>query len=353
MKKIISIVGARPQFVKLGPLSKEIEKYFTEIIVHTGQHYDYNMSSSFFKELNIKEPNYFLNVGSGSHAAQTAAMLVKLEEVLLKEKPELIIIYGDTNSTLAGALTGVKLGIRIVHVEAGLRSFNKTMPEEINRIIADHTSDFLFAPTLTAINNLRAEGLINKSYFTGDIMVDSVNYSLKIALDKSNIIAELELQELPYYLLTLHRPYNVDMPENLENIFENLSLISNTIIFPIHPRTRAIIAENKIKTPKNFKIIEPLGYFDFLKLQFYSSKIITDSGGVQKEAYILRKPCITLRTETEWVETVEQGFNLLINHKEGSFSKLIEDFEPKFKGENDIFGQNVAFKMSELLTKII
>ena len=364
--KIISIVGARPQFIKLAPLCQAINAYnsnshsspesrvpssefpINHIIVHTGQHFDKEMSDSFFSDLDIAEPDYNLNINSGLHGAQTGLMLIELEKIIIKEQPDLMITFGDTNSTLAGALAGSKLHIPIVHLEAGLRSFNKKMPEEINRIVADHTSDYLFAPTETAVSNLEIEGLSGKTYFTGDIMVDS----LKSAIVKSNkrkTLDDLKLAADKYYLLTLHRPYNVDDPANLSNILKEVGKLSRQVVFPAHPRTKKIIEQNNLSIPENILLIKPVGYLDFVKLQSGALKIITDSGGIQKEAYILKKPCVTLRSETEWVETVKSGWNLLINTlAENDYSQKIELFEPPINYEN-IFGKNVAEKMIDII----
>lgn len=349
--KIVSIVGARPQFIKLGPLSKILRQNFTEIVIHTGQHYDNEMSELLFQELELPRPDYYLGINGGGHGEQTGKMLIELEKILILEKPDLVIVFGDTNSTLAGSLAASKLSVKSVHVEAGLRSFNRTMPEEINRIVSDQTSDFLFAPTKTAISNLSREGLKEKSFLTGDIMVDTLYTGLQKLEDNSRL-EKLNLLSNNYYLLTLHRPYNVDNPNNLRIIISKLSELDSEIIFPVHPRTKKIIHDNKIDFSERFKIIKPLGYLDFLAAQNSSKKIITDSGGVQKEAYLLKKPCITLRPETEWVETVEEGWNLLIDINSADAIKNILGFNPS-KKQSNVFGKNVAKKMSNVITNLL
>lgn len=350
--KIISVVGARPQFVKLAPLSKEIRKNHDEVIVHTGQHFDDKMSDLFFRELEIPEPDYNLGVHGGSHGAQTGKMLFEIEKILNSIQPDAIIVFGDTNTTLAGSLVAAKLQIKSIHIEAGLRSFNRTMPEEINRIVSDHTSDYLFAPTDTAIKNLENEGLSNKSYLTGDIMVDAFKSNIEKAERSSNILSNLDLTENEYSVITLHRPYNVDEPENLKKLFQQLASINDKLVFPVHPRTKKIINDNDISIPKNIITTDPLGYLDFIVLQKRSNKIITDSGGIQKEAYILEKPCITLRPETEWLETIKEGWNILADYNNDEFANIIENFNPTAK-QNHVFGDEVAVKMANIINKIV
>ena len=348
--KIIPIVGARPQFIKLAPLSRALREYHEEIIIHTGQHFDKEMSEAFFSELDIPKPDYNLNINKGLHGEQTGKMLMAIEQTLVKEKPDLTIVFGDTNSTLAGALAAAKLHIPSVHVEAGLRSYNRSMPEEINRQVADHTCNYLFAPTKTALENLEKENLKESSFFTGDIMADA-HYQALQRTTNSRILTNLSLKPENYYLLTLHRPYNVDNPDILSNIFKELSQLNHKIVFPVHPRTNSVIEQNKISFPSNFIPVKPMGYLDFIKLQANSRKIITDSGGIQKEAYILKKPCITLRSETEWVETVYAGWNILINPiKEAEYAEKIENFSPPNKYEK-IFGEDVARKMTEIINE--
>jgi UDP-N-acetylglucosamine 2-epimerase len=322
--KIVTIVGARPQFIKAAPVSKAIRDHnekeknprITEILVHTGQHYDHGMSQIFFDELDISEPNLNLGVGSGNHGWQTGKMLVRIEEVLLAEKPDFVVVYGDTNSTLAGALAAVKLHIPVAHVEAGLRSFNREMPEEYNRIVADHCSEVLFCPTQTAMENLAREGVTNGVHLVGDTMYDAVLHFAEIARKRSTILKDLDLKPKTYLLTTIHRPYNTDIPENLRNIFQAFAEIGEVIVFPAHPRTSEKIAvherESLLDTiPANTRMIEPVGYLDMLVLEENARLILTDSGGMQKEAYFFGVPCITLRPETEWLETVETGWNVV------------------------------------------
>lgn len=309
--KIATIIGARPQFIKAGVVSREIKNHrdINEVIIHTGQHYDYNMSEIFFKELEIPFPDYSLNVGSGSHGSQTAKMLSGIEEVLIKENPDWVLVYGDTNSTLAGSLAAVKLHQKVAHVEAGLRSFNRMMPEEINRILTDRISDVLFAPTKTAITELSKEGLSKNAVFSGDVMYDSVLfYQEKI---KKNI-STYQIKNIPndYYLATIHRAENTDFPNRLQSILDAFSELDMPVVLPLHPRTKKII--NKFNVSKNIIIIEPVSYLQMLTLVINSAKVLTDSGGLQKEAYFLNKRCVTMRDETEWTETLENNWNIVV-----------------------------------------
>ena len=326
--KIISVVGARPQFIKLAILSKELRENHNEIIIHTGQHYDDNMSKYFFEEMQIAKPDYNLNIGSGSHGKQTAEMLIGLEDIFLHQKPDVVITFGDTNTTLATGLAATKLNIPVAHVEAGLRSHNREMPEEINRILTDHISDYLFAPTLTAMENIKIENLYGKPFLVGDVMYDSLLYYGKIAEQKSRILKNLKLRQKEYILLTLHRPYNVDNIHNLQNIFSALKQTKKIIVLPVHPRSRKMIERTNTIIPENISIIEPLGYLDFIFLQKHSEKIITDSGGIQKEAYLNGIPCITIRPETEWIETVKAGWNVLVGDKKDQLIENCLHFKP-------------------------
>ncbi len=309
--KVLSVVGARPQFVKALAVSRALRLMNREVLVHTGQHYDFQMSQVFFKELGLPVPDYNLGVGSGSHGEQTGRMLIALDEVMAKEKPDVVLVYGDTNSTLAGALAGAKLGVPVAHVEAGLRSFNRAMPEEINRVLTDHVSDLLFCPTPTAVDNLGREGISAGVYLVGDCMYDALLAGLELA--EKAILHKLGLSPSRYFFLTVHRAANTDDPGNLEKIISALERAEQPVIFPVHPRTQKALQKfGLLEKIKNLKLLEPVGYLDSLTLQKNARLVFTDSGGVQKEAFLLGVPCLTLREETEWVETVDLGANLLV-----------------------------------------
>jgi len=309
--KILSVVGARPQFIKASPLSHELRQHHQEILVHTGQHYDYAMSELFFEELGLPAPDYHLGIGSGPHGAQTGAMLAAIETVLRKESPVVAIVYGDTNSTLAGALAAAKLHIPVAHVEAGLRSFNRTMPEEINRVLTDHISTWLFAPSPTAAEQLGREGIASGVHVVGDIMLDALRQHRERALARSSVLERLRLLPQGYYVATIHRAENADDRQKLGALIEAMSRLDLPVVVPLHPRTRGRILEFGLKPGGSMRTLEPVGYLDMLALQAQAACVLTDSGGVQKEAYYLGVPCITLRNETEWVETVAAGWNTL------------------------------------------
>lgn len=346
LKKILTVVGARPQFIKAAPVSREIRKHLCEVLIHTGQHYDYQMSEVFFRELGIPAPDRNLDVGSGSHGAQIGQMLMRLEEVVDQERPDMILVFGDTNSTLAGALIGAKLRIPVAHVEAGLRSFNKTMTEEVNRVIADHISTILFCPSEIAVRNLAAEGIaraINDGKLfdanmqitalfglvdistplvinVGDVMYDALLHASTIADERSTALRTLGLTPKRYQILTVHRAENTDDPDRFDEIidFVNRTSRGTTVIFPMHPRTRKVIDTAHNRFHDLVRITEPFGYYDMLALVKNSALVYTDSGGLQKEAYWFQVPCITLRQETEWVETVAEGWNVLYREYRGS-----------------------------------
>ena len=330
--KVLSVVGARPQFIKAAPVSRALrqEPGLHEVLVHTGQHYDYGMSAIFFEELHIPAPDYDLEVGSGSHGWQTGQMLIRVEEVLLTERPDWVLVYGDTNSTLAGALAAVKLHIPLAHVEAGVRSFNRAMPEEHNRVLTDHAADLLLCPTQTAVDQLAAEGVMRGVHLVGDVMYDAVLYNAAVAEQGSGALARLGLTPGSYALATVHRPHNTDDPAQLQAVLDTLQALAADypVVFPVHPRTRRKLAELKIPHTPNLQLIEPVGYLDMLMLERHAQLILTDSGGVQKEAYFFAVPCLTLRRETEWPETVGTGWNRLVGDDLAAIVRLARDFRP-------------------------
>ena len=393
--KIITIVGARPQFIKAAAVSRAIQvfnqrhrskKQIQELLVHTGQHYDYLMDRVFFEELKLPNPDYYLGIGSGSHARQTGMMLERIETVLQKEKPKVVIVYGDTNSTLAGALAAAKLNIPVAHVEAGLRSYNRTMPEEVNRILTDHLSAFLFCPTDQAVKNLLKEGIKDSEdkvvKKVGDVMYDSVLYYSELAGKRSTILKDLnlvsqksELRHAPrrvhgspvphmvqgavripnYYLATLHRAENTDNPKPLKSILSALNEIAKDVpvILPLHPRTKKMIKANRFfSEAQGIKLTDPVPYLDMLKLEKHAKAILTDSGGVQKEAYWFGVPCFTLRDETEWIETVRSGWNVLVGRGEKRIIEEVKRNERRKKPPKKkwIFGDG---KASEKIVRTI
>ncbi len=326
--KIASIVGARPEFIQAYPVSQALLKKHNEILIHTGQHYDYKMSQAFFDELGLPDPHYNLEVGSGTHAVQTAQILIRLEEVLVNEKPNAVIIRGDTNSTLAAAVAASKLNIPLVHIEAGERSYNRRMPEEINRLVADSLSDLHLCASQAAVQRLAAEGFVKTVRWVGDVMYDVMLQIKPIAERKSKILYQLGLTKQRYALVTIHRSDNTDDPNRLGAIVRALNNIKEPIVFPIHPRTRKALTEFDIQLNKNILAIDPVGYFDMVLLEMNARLIATDSGGVQREAYFHGIPCLTLRDETEWVETVNVGWNIIVG---ANFDKIIDSwfsFEP-------------------------
>lgn len=373
--KCLTVVGARPQFIKAAPVSRMMNKFgIKEILVHTGQHYDYNMSRVFFHELGIKEPDYNLGVGSLSHGAQTGRMMEAIENLLKKEKPGMVLVYGDTNSTLAGALAAAKLHIPVAHVEAGLRSYNRDMPEEINRVLTDHVSDILFCPTETAVKNLRKEGFINivnngnlisessaisnslslpSVINVGDVMYDSILFNIQLAQNKSRILGKLGLEDKKFYLATVHRAENTDDPVKVKRIFQAFGQIADKypLIIPMHPRTKKYISDIK-RFSAEIRIIPPVSYLDMLMLTSSARVILTDSGGVQKEAFFLKVPCVTLRDETEWVETLKNRMNEIAGTTEKRIIHAVEKQEALrvHKERKKYFGDG---KASERIVNII
>lgn len=347
--KILTVIGARPQFIKAAAVSNKLRKNHEEVLVHTGQHYDNNMSDIFFDELGIPKPNYNLNIGSGNHGYQTGKMLMELESLYLNEKPDLVLVYGDTNSTLAGALAASKLLIPVAHIEAGLRSFNMKMPEEQNRVLTDHISKYLFAPTDTAIKNLKNENITENVFNTGDVMFDAIKLFKEKALETSTVLIDNNISPNEYILSTIHRAENTNDINRLKNIINALNECEKNIVLPLHPRTHKFIKDYGLTINNNIKIIAPVGYLDMINLENNSQKIVTDSGGVQKEAYFLQKPCITMRDETEWIETVENGWNTIVGSNKEKILDAIINFNPK--GEQKMaFGYgNAADIISEKL----
>lgn len=381
MLKILTIIGARPQIIKAAAISRAIKTDFadklTEVIVHTGQHYDDNMSKVFFEELDIPLPDYNLNAGSSSHGKQTALMIEKIEEILIKESPGCIILYGDTNSTLAGAVAASKINIPIIHIEAGLRSFNKSMPEEINRIMCDHVSTLLFSPTRTGYENLVKEGFKEnnpapysfdnpKIFHCGDIMYDNSLHFSKISKERANILTQNDLKADEFILTTIHRNNNTDQPERLTSIFKALYGIANKnkikIILPLHPRTAGLLPKNiseelylKIKDDQFLKIIPPVSFLEMIELEKNAQLVITDSGGVQKEAFFFKKPCIILRPETEWIELVNCGAAMIADADENKISAAYDHYINNCGLQfPDLFGdgKTAAFICGEILKHI-
>jgi UDP-GlcNAc3NAcA epimerase len=352
--KVVSIVGARPQFVKLAPLERSFErrgglggKPIEHIIVHTGQHYDAGMSDIFFRELEIPRATFNLGVGSGRHGSQTGQMLEKIEQVLLETAPDIVVTYGDTNSTVAGALAASKLHLRAAHVEAGVRSFNRRMPEEINRVIADHVSDLLLAPTPTAMDNLRQEGLSARAVWTGDVMYDAVLAHHELADNTSDILQRLALVPGSYGLVTIHRAENTDDTTRLKALLTVLNDIAATtlpVVFPLHPRTREVL---RAKFPgwsahQRLQLIDPLGYLDMLSLVSHAQLTLTDSGGLQKEAFFLGCRCITLREETEWVETIHAGGNILTGVEPNAVRAAVSTWQSRLAADKAVFASEAT-----------
>jgi UDP-GlcNAc3NAcA epimerase len=356
--KILTVIGARPQFIKAGALSREFLKHpeIEEIILHTGQHFDVNMSAVFFEEMQIPVPKYHFDAHSLGHGAMTGKMLADIEKVLLEEKPDYLLVYGDTNSTLAGALAAAKLHIKVIHVEAGLRSFNMRMPEEVNRILTDRISNILFCPTNIAVNNLKQEGFDNfgvQVVQCGDVMQDAAMFYSNISAHHATILEHLSMEGKPYILCTLHRAENTDDPARLTEIIEALNEIhkETEVIVPLHPRTQKVLSGLQAKP--QFRIIDPVGYFHMIQLLKNCKLVITDSGGLQKEAYFFQKLCITVRDQTEWLELVEQGVNRLTgNDKERIVSAYREMKEKKFSADPGLYGGGHACRaICEFLLK--
>ena len=342
--KILTVVGARPQFIKAAPVSRLLRREHRELLLHTGQHYDDEMSNVFFRELGIPEPDVNLGAGSGSHAAQTGAMLPGIESVALELEPERMLIYGDTNSTLAGALVAAKLHIPIAHVEAGLRSHDRRMPEEVNRVVADHLSDLLLCPTDLAVANLAREGITSGVCRVGDVMYDAFLQHSKVAEERTG------REPGAYHLLTMHRAENVDDPEVLRSILRGVTDSGCAVVFPVHPRTRAALTTHRIEAGENVRLIDPVGYLEMLVLEKNAEAIVTDSGGVQKEAYFAARPCITLRENTEWTETVDAGWNILVGSDSRAIADAMRTFRPQGPRPGHFGDGHAAERVVEFVT---
>jgi len=330
--RVVTIVGARPQFIKAAAVSRVVRERHEEYLIHTGQHYDYEMSGIFFDGLELSAPDMNLEVGSGAHGWQTGRMLEGIEKVIQAQRPDWLLIYGDTNSTLAGALAASKLHVRVAHVEAGLRSFNRRMPEEINRVVADHVSDLLFCPSDVAVKNLAGEGITKGVHVVGDVMLDVLNWARKRAETKRvETFAKFGVKPGKYLLVTLHRSENTDAPERLSAIVGALNGLEEPVLFPIHPRSKKMLSAAGHELKPHVRVIDPLGYFEMVLISGAARMILTDSGGLQKEAYWLGVPCLTLRDETEWVETVESGWNRLVGVDQEKILDAVKGFTPPAK----------------------
>ena len=337
--KIAVAAGTRPEFIQVEPIIRELNKRGIDtLFIHSGQHYDYDMDKIFFNEMHMPDPTYYLGIGSKLPGEQIGEMITKSESIFREEKPDILLVSGDTNTALGVALAANKSKIKVGHFEAGMRSFDRSMPEEINRVIIDNFSDILFSPTERGIKNLHDNGIHNNVFLVGDVMLDSIIYYRKLIENKSRTLEELSLDDKPYLLLTLHREANTDNERRLKNILEAVSSVSDPVIFPIHPRTKQRIQSFNIKLPENIRVISPAGYFEFLRLIFHSDKLLTDSGGVQKQAFFLKKPCITLRPNTEWMETIEYGWNILVDDNREKIIEAISSFRPQGTPDLSLFG---------------
>lgn len=334
--KIAVVIGARPQFIKHAAFELVAREVFDLVTIHTGQHYDSNMSEVFFDELGIRRPSYMLDIGSANHGVQTGRMMIAIEEILEKERPDWTLVYGDTNSTLAGALVSAKLNIPVIHVEAGVRSYNRSMPEEINRVLTDQISSLLFCPVPIALENLAKEGVTKNVFLTGDIMLDMI----QISREKGILKDQQGVGD--YYYVTIHRPYNTDDKDRLLYILDHLNTLDHKVIFSLHPRTRHKLVQSKFDfdSYRQIEFIEPVSYFENIRLQFNSRTVITDSGGMQKEAYMLRKKCVTIRSETEWPETLIGNWNTLLFSDLSRLQNILEG--QSFHYQENIYGNGYA-----------
>ena len=339
--KVLTVVGARPQFIKAAPVSRLLRAKHDEFLLHTGQHYDDALSDLFFRQLAIPAPDRNLEVGSGPHGAQTGAMLAGIESVAVEYRPDWMLVYGDTNSTLAGALAAAKLHVRVAHVEAGLRSYDRRMPEEVNRVVADHVSTLLLCPTDVAVSNLLQEGIADGVRMVGDVMFDAFQENLARARSDNRVLADLEIRPGEYHLLTVHRAENVDQTDRLLAILRGVAASDRHVIFPAHPRTQAALRAAGTELASNIRMIDPVGYLEMLVLEEGAEAIVTDSGGVQKEAYFAGRPCITLRDTTEWTDTVAAGWNVLVGSDPEKIAEAVRGFRPT-KERLALFGDGHA-----------
>ncbi|MDO8873220.1 MAG: UDP-N-acetylglucosamine 2-epimerase (non-hydrolyzing) [Methanoregula sp.] len=337
--KVAIAAGTRPEFIQVEPIIRElVGRNIEYIFIHSGQHYDYEMDKIFFEEMDVPDPTHYLGIGSKLPGEQIGEMITKSESIFRKENPDILLVTGDTNTALGVALAANKSKIKVGHFEAGMRSYDRSMPEEINRVIIDNFSDALFSPTERGIRNLHDNGIHDNVFLVGDVMLDSITYYRKLIENKARTLEDLSLTQKPYLLLTLHREANTDNKDRLKNILDAVSSVPYPVIFPIHPRTKQRIQSFNISMPDNIHAISPAGYFEFLRMIFHSEKLLTDSGGAQKQAFFLSKPCITLRPNTEWVETTESGWNILVDDNPEKIIEAVSSFNPQGSPDLSLFG---------------
>lgn len=349
--KVAIAAGTRPEFIQVEPIIRElVGRNIEYIFIHSGQHYDYDMDKIFFEEMDVPDPTHYLGIGSKLPGEQIGEMITKSESIFRKENPDILLVTGDTNTALGVALAANKSKIKVGHFEAGMRSYDRSMPEEINRVIIDNFSDVLFSPTERGIRNLHDNGIHDNVFLVGDVMLDSITYYRKLIENKAKTLADLSLTQNPYLLLTLHREANTDNKDRLKNILDAVSSVSYPVIFPIHPRTKQRIQSYNISIPDNIHAISPAGYFEFLRLIYHSEKLLTDSGGAQKQAFFLSKPCITLRPNTEWVETTESGWNVLVDDNPEKIIEAVSNFNPQGSPYLSLFGNG---KSSQKIIDIV
>jgi UDP-N-acetylglucosamine 2-epimerase (non-hydrolysing) len=353
--KIAIAAGTRPEFIQVEPVIREMTRRGIEnIFIHSGQHYDYEMDKIFFDEMQMPDPTHYLGIGSKLPGEQIGEMIIKSESVFRDEKPDMLLVTGDTNTALGVALAANKSKVKIGHYEAGMRSFDRSMPEEINRIIIDNISDLLFSPTQRGVQNLYDNGVRDRVFLAGDVMLDSITHYRKLIENTSQVLDGLSFSETPYLLLTLHREANTDNKDRLKNILEAVSSVPFPVIFPLHPRTKQRIRDFSIALPENIHTIPPAGYFEFLRLLSHSYKLLTDSGGAQKQAFFLAKPCITLRPNTEWMETIENGWNVLVDDDQEKITEAINKFSPSGSPDLSLFGNGESSrKIIDLVSNYI